>query len=59
MSGDFDPRKDSQINKIRTEASNIHKETPIPEVIFVTVTENSSAVTNDTQGPQKNPHHRK
>ena len=26
---------------------------------FVTLTENSSVVTNDTQGPQKYPHHRK
>ena len=29
------------------------------EVIFVTLTENSSAVTNDTQGPQKYAHHQK
>ena len=30
--------------------------TPILEVIFVTLTENSSVLTNDTQGPQKYPH---
>ena len=29
--------------------------TPILKVIFVNLTENSSAVTNDTQGPQKYP----
>ena len=34
-------------------------ETPILEVIFLTLTENSSVITNDTQGPQKYPHHRK
>ena len=28
-------------------------------VIFVTLTENSSVITNDTQGPQKYLHHRK
>ena len=33
------------------------EETPIPDVIFVTLTENLSIVTNDTQGPQKYPHH--
>ena len=31
--------------------------TPIFEVIFVTLTENLSVITNDTQGPQKYPHH--
>ena len=30
-------------------------ETPILEVIFATLTENSSVITNDTQGPQKYP----
>ena len=29
------------------------------ELIFVTLTENSSVVTNDTQEPQKYPHHQK
>ena len=29
------------------------------EVIFVTLNENSSVVTNDIQGPQKYPHHQK
>ena len=33
------------------------EETPIPDVIFVTLTENLSIVTNDTQGPQKYTHH--
>ena len=32
-------------------------ETPILEIIFVTLIENSSLVTNDTQGPQKYPFH--
>ena len=32
-------------------------ETPILEVIFATVTDNSSVVTNDIQGPQKHLHH--
>ena len=31
----------------------------ILEVIFVTLTENSSVIRNDTQGSHKNPHHRK
>ena len=35
------------------------RETPILEIILVTLTENSSVVTNDTQGPQKYPHHQK
>ena len=34
-------------------------ETPIREVIFVTLTNNSSLVTNDTQEPWKYRHHRK
>ena len=34
-------------------------ETPIFEVIFVTLTENSSVITNDTQEPQKYPNLRK
>ena len=34
-------------------------ETPILEVIFVTLTENTSVVTNDTLGPQKYPQHQK
>ena len=34
-------------------------ETPMLEVIFVTLTENSFVVTNDTQGCRKYPHHRK
>ena len=34
-------------------------ETPILEVIFVTLIENSSVITNDTQEPQKYPYHRK
>ena len=33
--------------------------TPILEDIFVTLTENSSVVTNDTQAPQQYLHHRK
>ena len=33
-------------------------ETPILKVIFVTLTDNLSVVTNDTQGPRKYPHHR-
>ena len=37
----------------------IERSSPILEVIFVTLTENSSVVTNDTQGPQKYQHHRK
>ena len=32
-------------------------ETPILEVTFVTLTENSSVITNDPQGPWKHPHH--
>ena len=32
---------------------------PILEVIFVILTETSSVVTNDTQGPQKYPHKQK
>ena len=32
-------------------------ETPIHEVTFVTLTEKSSIVTDDTQGPLKYPHH--
>ena len=32
-------------------------ETPILEVIFLTLTEKSSVVTNGTQGPKKYPHH--
>ena len=31
----------------------------ILEVIFVTLTENSSVVKNNSQGPWKYPHHRK
>ena len=31
----------------------------LKEVIFAILTENSSVVTNDNQGPQKYPHHRK
>ena len=32
------------------------QETPILEVIFVALTENSSLVTNDSEGPQEYPH---
>ena len=34
-------------------------ETPILEVIFATLTENSSVITNDTQEIQKDPHQEK
>ena len=45
--------------KQKTEDRLIVHETTILEVIFVTLTENSSAITNDTEGPQKYPHHLK
>ena len=35
----------------------IRHETPILEVIFVTLTKTSTVITNDTKGPQKYPHH--
>ena len=31
-------------------------ETPVLEVVFVTLIENSSVITDDTQGPRKYPH---
>ena len=34
-------------------------ETPILEEVFVTLTENSSVATNDTQGPKEFPNQRK
>ena len=49
MSGEFDSRRVTS-NEIRTKTSNIAK---ILEVFFVTLTEKSSVITNDTQGPRK------
>ena len=46
-------------NRSKTEGKVWVHETQILEVIFMTVTENASFVTNYTQEPDKYPHHRK
>ena len=77
MSGELDPRKDSQSTKFERSPRLFVKlsfrelcypklfrlykvisfqGTPILELTFLTLTENSSVVINDTQGPHKYPH---
>ena len=44
-------------NKTKQKSRLWVHDSPILKVIFATLTENSSVVTNDTQGSQKYPHH--
>ena len=43
-------------NRSNTERQACVHEAPIFEIIFVTLTENSSVIANDTQGPRVYPH---